>query len=350
MKLIAVILLIKILLISVSPNLTFLEEYEGLNEEEMFTKFHRLHSKNYELTSLEGLKRLENFKLNIRKIKEHNSNTINSYQLGVTFYADWSEEEWNLKNPKKPVINEKNSLSKIESKFVSQGQFTPIDWTKKGINGPVYQDGGFECKNSYVLAHTYLIEAWNFLKTGKLQSLSPQNIVDCSTWDCTSFSSPEWDDDYNFLYNQGVYENSIYPYTGKKGTCNDSALSNNKYAPNIWERPYAGNTDSETVYAFLKEGPLFFCSTATVSYLYTSGLFNNYSDNVLCGFPGNCYSDAFMVVGYGIDSISQQDYWIAKSTFGPKWGENGYIRIKRNDQNQNMGINCLFMRPGINMN
>jgi len=34
---------------------------------------------------------------------------------------------------------------------------------------------------------------------------------------------------------------------------------------------------------------------------------------------------ALLLVGYGNEQGS--DYWIAKNTWGPTWGEEGYIRV-----------------------
>ena len=38
---------------------------------------------------------------------------------------------------------------------------------------------------------------------------------------------------------------------------------------------------------------------------------------------------ALLVIGYGSDSVGG-DFWVAKNSWGPEWGEGGYIRMARN--------------------
>ena len=54
---------------------------------------------------------------------------------------------------------------------------------------------------------------------------------------------------------------------------------------------------------------------------YSSGIINTTACNTQV-------DHAIGIIGYGNDSASASDYWIARNSWGTAWGENGYVRIK----------------------
>lgn len=71
--------------------------------------------------------------------------------------------------------------------------------------------------------------------------------------------------------------------------------------------------------------------------LYSGGIFN---------FPSceKMLNHAVLAVGY--DTVEDLDYWIVKNSWGPNWGEHGFFRIARN-QNQQCGISLENMFPNL---
>jgi len=40
-----------------------------------------------------------------------------------------------------------------------------------------------------------------------------------------------------------------------------------------------------------------------------------------------------LTVGYGNDEASGKDFWLVKNSWAEAWGEQGYIRMRRTDDN-----------------
>ena len=62
-----------------------------------------------------------------------------------------------------------------------------------------------------------------------------------------------------------------------------------------------------------------------------SALWMNYTGGVISDAEG-CGSKldhAVVAVGYGTDAHTGLDYYLVRNSWGPDWGENGYVKLAR---------------------
>lgn len=78
--------------------------------------------------------------------------------------------------------------------------------------------------------------------------------------------------------------------------------------------------------AIATAGPVAISVDASKWHDYESGVFSScsYSENM-------SINHAVVLVGYGTDEVDG-DYWIVRNSWGTKYGENGYIRVKRESE------------------
>ena len=69
-----------------------------------------------------------------------------------------------------------------------------------------------------------------------------------------------------------------------------------------------------------------------------------YSGGVLTDSCGVNLDHGVLVVGYGTDS-AQGDYWKVKNSWGPDWGDSGFIRIGRGSKFDANGECGILMDP-----
>lgn len=161
--------------------------------------------------------------------------------------------------------------------------------------------------------------------------MSAQNLVDCTTilgnMGCNG-GSPTYSYIHVSIYG-GIETEASYPYEGVDGKC--------RFNRNNVEMTCDGFGDININEDSLKQAV---AQIGPISVLVQVNENLQHYDSGIYYVPNWEYSvivHSMLIVGYGTDNELKQDYWLLKNSFGFNWGENGYIRMARNRDN-NCGI------------
>jgi cathepsin L len=122
------------------------------------------------------------FKSNVDAIEKHNneySMGMHTYSLGVNAFCDWTVAEF-----RDHMFGTKfgNGSSKSSGTFLRLPKGVTIaesvDWRTEGAVTPVKNQG--QCGSCWAFSTTGSLEGAHFRQSGKLVSLSEQQLVDCS--------------------------------------------------------------------------------------------------------------------------------------------------------------------------
>lgn len=202
-----------------------------------------------------------------------------------------------------------------------------IDWRELGAVTNVKNQK--HCGSCWSFASTGGLEGQMFRKTGVLESLSEQNLIDCSkSYNNEGCNGGLMGQTYQYIIdNGGIDSEESYPYESINSTCRYDP-KNSVATVSGFVNIERGNEDKLTS-AIATVGPIPIAIDASHSsfQLYKSGVYYN-SPHCSSTFLDH----AVLAVGYGTDD-SGQDYYIVKNSWGTGWGENGYIKMARNRHN-----------------
>jgi KDEL-tailed cysteine endopeptidase len=291
------------------------------------------HMTKYQVEIKDGAefaRRLEIFATNMEAINKHNEDKTQTYQLGQNKFTHLTFDEFldavKIGGTRVPNLRRKAAPFLHSAPSDVKSLPTTVDWVSAGAVTPVKDQGN--CGSCWSFSSTGALEGAYQIKNGNLQSFSEQQLVSCDHTD--SGCNGGWmDDAFTFVKdNGGITTETQYPYTsgttGKTGTCVSTGYSVvTGSAPASFTDVTTGSVNA--LMSAVAQQPV------SIAIQANQIAFQSYKSGVLTGKCGQRLDHGVLAVGYGTDSASGLDYWKVKNSWGSSWGEGGYIRILRSD-------------------
>jgi cathepsin L len=305
--------------------------------------YKRTFEKQY-ASDAEEITRRSIWEANIAIIRKHNLEAdlgLHTYTLGMNKYGDMTIKEF-VKQMNGLDLSLRNlSFSGSCDQFVAPANFKrpdSVDWRTKGYVTAVKDQK--QCGSCWAFSTTGSLEGQHFAKTQQLVSLSEQNLVDCSgKYGNFGCRGGLMDNAFKYIKeNNGIDTEPSYPYEARDDTCRFKAA--NVGATDSGCKDIKQLSEDDLQDAIATVGPISVAIDAAHSsfQLYKHGVYTE----TACS--QQALDHGVLAVGY--DSLNGQDYYIVKNSWGLTWGNEGYIWMSRNKNNQ-CGIATLASYPTV---
>jgi cathepsin L len=255
------------------------------------------------------------------------------FHMHLNEFADLSPSEFNERNGYVPTMaTALRTAATATHRLSGKAANSSIDWREHGLVAPVKNQGG--CGSCWAFSTVVSLEGQQAKKTGKLTTLSEQNLVDCVKGEklpgddspcCMGCQGGLMNDAFQYMIDKqsgGVDTEASYPYTGRAGTCTFDASKDGTKISKFTAIPQGD--EAALLDAVAHVGPVSIAVDASIGWqLYFGGIMHP----TLCSSNPKKMDHGVAIVGYGTEKGT--DYWIVRNSWGAMWGEHGYARIVR---------------------
>lgn len=289
------------------------------------------------------------FNANLKSIEHHNMYSNASWSLGVNQFSDLTPAEFksHISGFNKDVAflhRSRDPVRIITMSVATDDKPLPksVDWRQKGVVTPVKNQGG--CGSCWAFSTIETVESHVAISSGVLTELSEQQLVSCvenpdqcgGTGGCSGATMVLG---FEYIQKNGIYDEWHYPYqsiAGESPVCKNSSQLKYPLAGLTGVVRLPSNQYEPLLQAVAFEGPIAITVDASSWGAYRGGVFDG------CNRKNPDLNHGVQLVGYGEDEQTNEPYWLVRNSWGPNWGENGYIRLKR-DPNPTCGTD---VKPG----
>jgi len=273
---------------------------------------------------------LQNFANNDDLIEAHNAGN-HSYTLGHNKFSHLSIDEWRsyvrlglTARPKElePPASIHEAPTDLSTLPAS------VDWTTVDKAVSDVKDQG-QCGSCWSFSTTGALEGAHYNKMKRAVSLSEQHLVDCDTplngGSDLACNGGLMDSAFSWIKkNGGIALEVDYPYfsgtTKAKGSCQDAVKAKVLEAIPTSYTDVATNSDAALMSALAQQ-------PVSVAIEADQSAFQLYKSGVFTAACGTNLDHGVLAVGYG--TLNGVDYYKVKNSWGPSWGDKGFILLQR---------------------
>eukprot|EP00659_Diplonema_papillatum_P007129 gene7129-10990_t len=253
------------------------------------------------------------------------------YKAGMTYYCtdgevDTQAQEKYDKATMKTTDGEAGSAGALPRNCGKES--IGLNWQNVGVVSPTVSNQG-TCGGCWAFSAAEALSAAWAIRGHPVLDLSPQELISCVA-DCDGCDGGTPARAYEWLINStggNLTTAAAYPYVESKW----SKASGSTAAPcaaDVADKPMGAQVigcvaiprDEVQMYAYLQDiGPFSIAVDASDWRDYKGGILS-------C--PDKQVDHSVLLVGHGYAADPDTEYWVVKNSWGPTWGENGYLRIQ----------------------